>query len=81
MAKKTEAMVCNTTCGPTCLVFGVLGSAVAAFGLAWLVYGLGLQWQMAAVPWDLQVLWRYTLGFVVLCVAKCLKRKACQSCQ
>ncbi|MBI4145806.1 hypothetical protein HY489_00540 [Candidatus Woesearchaeota archaeon] len=78
MAKKMDSMMCSTAqCGPKCLVLGVISAILAAGGLWLLVGGIKMQWSM--LPWKSVLLW-YTGGFLLWCIAKCAKMKACPMC-
>jgi len=77
MAKKkgkSGAKVCPTTCGPTCIFMGLLSAAAAAGGL-WLLVG-GIVAQTNGFPWTTTLTW-YFGGFILWCIAKWFKIKAC----
>ncbi len=81
MAKRrtaAPAMACPTgSCGPKCIIMGLLSAAFAGVGLLLLVGGVLKQMEM--MPWTNTWLW-YFGGFVLWCIAKCCKRKACPMC-
>lgn len=72
-------MTCPTgKCGPTCVFMSLLASVAAAFGLWLLVAGVMKQW--SGMSWTGIWTW-YFGGFVLWCVAKCFKMKACGACR
>ena len=80
MAKKSMEMnMCPTaSCGPKCIVSGILSAVAAAAGLWVIVSGVMMQTQM--MPWMNTLLW-YAGGFLLMGVAKCIKMKACGMCR
>ncbi len=79
MARKDMGMMCMPgQCGPKCIIFGLIASAFAAGGLFLLV--AGILKQMAMMPWT-AAFWWYFGGFVLWCVAKICKMKACPTCR
>ena len=81
MAKmKSEMMMCPTgTCGPRCIILGLISAAFASAGL-WLIVGAILKQASAIMPWTNVFTW-YFGGFILFGVAKCLKMKACGMCR
>jgi len=77
MAKKAKMVCPPSTCGPKCIIMGLLGAVFAAAGL-WLVVG-GILMQVGRMPWTSIFLW-YVGGFVLWCIAKGCKMKACPQC-
>jgi hypothetical protein len=66
-------------CGPKCIILGLLSAAFAAGGLWMIVGGIMKQWG-GMMPWTNIFLW-YFGGFVLFCIAKCTKMKACPMCR
>ncbi|RMD58458.1 hypothetical protein D6825_00855 [Candidatus Woesearchaeota archaeon] len=65
-------------CGPKCLLLGLISAVLMAAGLWLLVGGVMMQW--SAMSWQKVLAW-YSGGFVLWCIAKCAKMKACPSCK
>ena len=82
MAKKMAmdmSMMCPPSqCGPKCLILGLIAAVLAAGGLWMLVGGVMMQW--SGLPWTNVLLW-YVGGFLLWCIAKCAKMKACPMCK
>ena len=81
MAKKMEMMMTcppSSCCGPKCIVLGIIAALLGAAGLWMLVSGVMMQSQM--LPWSSVLLW-YTGGFLLWCIAKMAKWKACPMCK
>ncbi len=71
-------MTCASgSCGPRCVLWGLIAVILAALGLWMLMSGIMKQWSMA--PWTTASLW-YLGGFILWCLAKCSKLKACDKC-
>jgi hypothetical protein len=79
MAKMKGDMMCPApVCGPKCIVMGLLAAAFAAGGL-WMIVAAVLK-QSSLMPTSNVLLW-YFGGFVLWCIAKCMKMKACPMCR
>ena len=80
MAKRAKpAMTCPPgQCGPRCIVMGLLAAVFAAAGL-WMLVGGVMKQLSGLVPWTNIFLW-YLGGFVLWCIAKVCKKKACGEC-
>ncbi len=80
MARKGDmGMMCMPgQCGPKCIILGLLAAAFGALGL-FLVVG-GVVKQMGMMPLGNVWLW-YFGGFVLWCIAKMCKMKACPMCK
>ena len=79
MAKQSAMMCGPGTCGPKCIVAGLFSAAFGAAALWVLVSALMRQWSGMA-PMSNVFLW-YFGGLVLVCVAKCIKMKACGMCR
>ncbi len=80
MAKMMKVMGGGPTCKctPGGLVWLVLGVIVLALGFWAVIKGLMLQWS-GSMDWMRIAFW-YAVGFLVICVGKVLKCKACPMC-
>ncbi len=66
-------------CGPKCIILGLVSAAFMAGALWTIVGGIWKQWTMAA-PMSNIFLW-YFGGFILFCIAKCIKMKTCEMCR
>ena len=64
-------------CGPKCLIMKLLAIILMALGL-W-VGITGIMMQLAMMPFTRVILW-YLGGFLLFCIAKHFKMKACGTC-
>lgn len=79
MKNMDMSMMCaQSSCGPRCIISGVLAAAAAAAGLWMLVAGVMMQ--SGGQPLLNNILW-YAGGFLLWGVAKCIKMKACSVCR
>ncbi|PIN74765.1 hypothetical protein COV18_06100 [Candidatus Woesearchaeota archaeon CG10_big_fil_rev_8_21_14_0_10_37_12] len=65
-------------CGPKCIILVLIAILLTAGGLWMLV--AGWQMQTAGFVWSQVTLW-YAGGFLLWCIAKCIKMKACGKCR
>ena len=75
MAKKMAA----GACGPRCIIMGLLSAAFAAGGVWMVIAGIMRQWS-ATVGFTNVWLW-YFGAFILFCIGKCMKFKACATCK
>ena len=79
MAKMMDSGMCApASCGPKCILLGLVHAVLASAGLFVIVGGIMKQWS-GMMPWSNIVLW-HTGGMILWGIAKMAKMKACPMC-
>lgn len=66
------------SCSPASFIWLIIGVIILALGFFALVKGINMQW-VGGADWLNAGIW-YAIGFLVLCIGKCVKARGCKTC-